>query len=608
MPPHSVTRGLPAEVDRSMVGAAQLVGFDTPNSNVISDWQGLPSDHPLSAIRPYMLRCGIRASLTVPLQGESGSIGGLSVADGAPRTWSADEIALTEAIGQQVGAAAERLRLITQIQEQALQVQGIINSVPEGVVLLSSDMRALLVNPPASEYLLDLANARLGDTLSHLGGRPLPELLDKPREGLWHEVELYEPAHRSFEVVVRPIEAGPAAGRWVMVMRDVTEEREAQRRVQRQEQLAVVGQLAAGIAHDFNNIMAVITLYSQVAQRTPDLPLETQERLRTVDQQARRAADLIQQILDFSRRSVLERHPLDMVPMLKEQVKLLERTLPESIQIELTYGPGDYTIHADPTRIQQVIINLALNARDAMPDGGRLHLSLERLQITQQSRLPLPEIEAGPWLRMTVSDTGTGISADSLPHIFEPFFTTKEVGKGTGLGLAQVYGIVKQHGGHIDLESQVGRGTTFTIYLPALPVPKLQPEEPGSRELTLGRGETVLVVEDNHATRQALVASLEMLNYQALEAGNGQDALSILKQRQSDISLVICDLVMPQMGGLELALSLMEVGSEAKVIIISGHPIQDDIDSLREQGVHTWLQKPIDLDQLAQVVARALQE
>jgi two-component system cell cycle sensor histidine kinase/response regulator CckA len=243
-----------------------------------------------------------------------------------------------------------------------------------------------------------------------------------------------------------------------------------------------------------------------------------------------------------------------------------------------------------------------------MPDGGRLHLSLERLQITQQSRLPLPEIEAGPWLRMTVSDTGTGISADSLPHIFEPFFTTKEVGKGTGLGLAQVYGIVKQHGGHIDLESQVGRGTTFTIYLPALPVPKLQPEEPGSRELTLGRGETVLVVEDNHATRQALVASLEMLNYQALEAGNGQDALSILKQRQSDISLVICDLVMPQMGGLELALSLMEVGSEAKVIIISGHPIQDDIDSLREQGVHTWLQKPIDLDQLAQVVARALQE
>jgi signal transduction histidine kinase len=183
---------------------------------------------------------------------------------------------------------------------------------------------------------------------------------------------------RSFEVIAKPIETAPKTSGWVLVVREVTQEREIQQRAQQQERLAAVGQLAAGIAHDFNNIMAVIVLYAKMSLRMQDLPPKVRERLETISRQARRATDLIQQILDFSRRAVLERRPMDLLPFLKEQVSLLERTLPESIKVELTYGSDEYTVEADPTRMQQMVMDLAVNARDAMPAGGKLHIDLRQ--------------------------------------------------------------------------------------------------------------------------------------------------------------------------------------------------------------------------------------
>jgi two-component system, cell cycle sensor histidine kinase and response regulator CckA len=244
--------------------------------------------------------------------------------------------------------------------------------------------------------------------------------------------------------------------------------RESERHTQQQERLAAVGQLAAGIAHDFNNIMAVIVLYTQMSLRMPDIPTQLRGRLQVVDQQAARATELIQQILDFCRRAVLEPRPMDLEPFLKEIVKLLERTIPENIKMELTYGADDYTVNADPTQMQQAVMNLVVNARDAMlpKGGGKLDIELDRLRMTRHQEPPLPKMEAREWVRVT--DTGIGIPPEALPHIFEPFSTTKEMGKGTGLGLAQVYGIVKQHKGHIDVATKVGGGTTFTLYLPTL--------------------------------------------------------------------------------------------------------------------------------------------
>ena len=387
-------------------------------------------------------------------------------------------------------AEGERELLLARIREQARQVQQIVDTVPEGMLLLDADLRVALANPLAREYLAILADANVGDTLTQLGGRPLAELLTSPPQGLWHEVEIDGPPHGVFEMIARPMEAGPENEGWVLVIRDVTREREIQQRIQQRDRLAAVGQLAAGIAHDFNNIMAVIVLYTHMALRRSDVPPKVRERLTTIDRQATRATDLVQQILDFSRRAVLERRPMDLVTFLKEQVSLLERTLPESIKIGLTYGMGEHMVNADPTRMQQVIMNLALNARDAMPEGGELHIGLERIGIEPGELSPLPEMEAGEWVRVTVTDTGTGIPPDVLPRIFEPFFTTRAP-LGTGLGLAQVYGIVKQHEGHVDVTTKVGEGTTFVFYLPALPVS--QPEEPRLSkmpDLLKGQGET----------------------------------------------------------------------------------------------------------------------
>jgi len=405
------------------------------------------------------------SALYVPIKIAGKTIGVMQLQSTRPDAYTQEDIDLLSALANVAAVAIENARLLEKTREQARQMQQTMDTVPEGVLLLGADSDILLVNPPAREYLAALTDAKSGDTLTHLGGRPLAELLTLPPKGLWHEVTT---DGRIFEVIARPIEADPTTGGWAMIIRDVTQEREIQQRVQQQERLAAVGQLAAGIAHDFNNILAVVVLYTQIVLRTSTLSAKSQERLQTIDHQAKRATDLIQQILDFGRRAVLERQALNLTHLLEEQAKMLTRTLPENIRLELTHGPDNYLIHADPTRMQQAIMNLALNARDAMPEGGVLRIRLDRTRVGKGEHPPLPEMPVGDWVQVTVSDSGTGIPPEALPHIYEPFFTTKEVGKGTGLGLSQVYGIIRQHEGYMDVKTETDQGTTFTLYLPAL--------------------------------------------------------------------------------------------------------------------------------------------
>jgi two-component system cell cycle sensor histidine kinase/response regulator CckA len=509
-------------------------------------------------------------------------------------------------ISERRQAEEERERLLVQIQEQAQRVEQIMDTVPEGVLMLNAAGRVVLANPVAERDLSVLADARAGDIIARLGDRPLAEFLTSPPKGLWHEIAMN---NKVFELIARPMENGPELKGWVMVINDVTHQREIEQRIQQQERLAAVGQLAAGIAHDFNNIMAAIVLYAQMSARMEELPAIVRNRMETINQQAQLASNLIQQILDFSRRAVLERQPLDLALLLKEHVRLLERTLPESIEVKLTYGPGEHLVHADPTRMQQMVTNLAINARDAMPGGGTLHIGLERIEVRPGESPPLPEMEPGEWIHVTVSDTGAGIPPDILPHIFEPFFTTKAP-LGSGLGLAQVHGIVGQHGGRIDVETHMGKGTTFTIYLPALLVHSSKPSGvPGPGELpTLptGKGETILVVEDNAVVRKALVESLELLNYRTREAMNGQEALAMLEQHSDDIDLLLSDVVMPGMGGMALLHALKERGLTVRVVMMTGHSLEKELDDLRAHGMIDWLPKPPELEQLAEVVPRAL--
>jgi two-component system cell cycle sensor histidine kinase/response regulator CckA len=503
-------------------------------------------------------------------------------------------------------AEEERELLLAQIREQAQRVQQIMDTVPEGVILMDTEHRTVLANPMGQRDLNTLAGAQVGDVLTHLGGCPLAEILTSPPKGLWHEVAL---GNRSFQIIARPIENGPVPKGWVLVIRDVTQQRETERRIQQQERLVAVGQLAAGIAHDFNNIMAVISLYAGMMLHTPGLPEKTYARLETVKQQAGRASSLIQQVLDFSRRAVLERGPIDMLIFLKEQSDLLRRTLPENIKIDLTYDKDEYVVRADPTRIQQAIVNLATNARDAMPEGGQLRIGLDRIHVQDRSSAPLPEMEIGDWVRVTVADTGTGIPPDVMEHIFDPFFTTKPPGQGTGLGLAQVYGIVKQHDGYIDVSTTVGEGTTLTLYLPALSMQQAETPPPRPQTLVAGQGQTILVIEDEVTTRRAIVDSLEPLGYQVLEAADGQKALAIFEQREGQIDLVLSDVVMPEMGGKALFRALKQRYPGVKVVLMSGHPLEEtEIETLLADGLTDWLPKPPSLEQLARVVAQALAE
>jgi len=392
------------------------------------------------------------------------------------------------------------------------------------------------------------------------------------------------------------------------VVTDVTEQREMQQQLEQQERLATVGQMAAGIAHDFNNILASIILSAELGLRETDTLPRNKSRMETVRQQGRRAADLVQQILDFSRKAILSRKHINLVSFMQELQQLLERTLPESIHLHLTYGADDYVVNADPTRIQQAIMNLAVNARDAMPEGGKLHFDLSHFYLRPGDTAPFYDMEPGVWVQLMVNDTGAGIPPEVLPHIYEPFFTTKGVGKGTGLGLSQVFGIVKQHKGHIDVESQVGSGTTFTIYLPALRAPDKELPKAQTEDITGGSGEVILVVEDDAVTRKALTDVLDSLNYQVLVAANGREALDVFEQHKDEIALVLSDLVMPEMGGLVLFQVLKRRYPAVRVVVLTGYPKDKDVTELQAAGVAGWLRKPVRLGKLAQAIAQALKE
>jgi PAS domain S-box-containing protein len=389
--------------------------------------------------------------------------------------------------------------------------------------------------------------------------------------------------------------------------------RRTQDQMVKQERLAVVGQMAAGVAHDFNNILAAITLYAQIVMRSADLPTHLHKRLGAIVAQSDRASSLIQQILDFSRRTVIARKSTALSSFLQQFVELLQHTLPETIQIHLeieSLRDGlDDVVDIDPSRIQQVLLNLALNARDAMPDGGELRIVLSRVDAdVEMPALISGSLAPGLWLRIDVSDTGTGISPQDLPHLFEPFFTTKEIGKGSGLGLSQAWGIVQQHEGEIDVTSQPGCGTTFSLYFPALAqeLPALALPETGTT--IHGHGELVLVVEDNAGVRTALVSALAQLGYQTLDAKNGQDAADLMHKEGDKVALILTDLIMPVMGGEDLIRTLRSQGWNQPVVVLSGQPLPaTEIERLHRYGHITWLLKPPALDQLILTLNKALE-
>jgi len=390
--------------------------------------------------------------------------------------------------------------------------------------------------------------------------------------------------------------------------RDLTDRLHLEAQLLQAQKMDAIGRLAGGVAHDFNNLLTIITSYSELALDSVVSGSPTQTRLQEILSAAHRAAELTRQLLAFSRQQPQALRVAELNPVIGGIVKTLHRLIGEDI--ELIFVPGEELgrIRLDPVQIEQILMNLASNSRDAMPQGGQLTIQTSDVQLEEQyvdrknAIIPL-----GRYAVLTVTDTGAGIPADHLSHVFEPFYTTKPSGKGTGLGLATVYGIVKQNHGFVWVYSEPGMGTTFKIYLPCVANQPVTPEIPQiTCEPVLRGNETVLLVEDEEALRRAAAEFLGLRGYTVLEARDGLDALSVTKNHGSTIHLAVTDVVMPHMSGGQLANELDTLRPETRVLFVSGYAGQTVLDHKVVNVENNFLQKPFTLTQLAQKVRAVL--
>jgi two-component system cell cycle sensor histidine kinase/response regulator CckA len=394
---------------------------------------------------------------------------------------------------------------------------------------------------------------------------------------------------------------------------DITERKQAeekmaalQEQLRQSQKLEAIGRLAGGIAHDFNNILAVIQGYSElclfkIAREDP-----MREDIETIKNAAKRAANLISQLLAFSRRQTMEMKVIDLNPFLQNIEKMLHRVIGEDVEIVMVLADDLGRVKVDPGQIEQIILNLAVNARDAMPSGGKLIIETANVTLAETYRQNSIELKPGHYVMTSMTDTGLGMAQKVKEQIFEPFFTTKEIGKGTGLGLSVVYGIVKQSGGHIGVDSQPGKGTTFRIYFPRMDGPAQEVED---KEVTglPGGNETILLVEDDEGVRKLTTRVLRKQGYKVLEASQGKEAFSLCVEQKVPIHLMVTDMVMPEITGVALARRLIQFYPEMKVLYMSGYT-SDWLalgDGNLGKGIE-FIRKPFTLDKLARKIREVL--
>ena len=485
---------------------------------------------------------------------------------------------------------------------------GLIRSLPDGRILAANAAAARITGFPGVAALLEVSVADLyadvgdrarviaaldrGETLQDL------EVQGRRRDGvlIWVSVN------------VRPVrDAGGRTLHYEWSLADITERRQLESQLRQAQKMEAVGQLAGGVAHDFNNLLTVIggRCYLMLGKLGPDDALRREVEL--VRGAAERAARLTHQLLAFSRKQVLEPRVLDLNETVTGIEPLLRRLIGEDIEISVTCGSELGRVKADAGQVEQVILNLSVNARDAMPQGGRLILETANVTLDERAARRAPDLAPGSYVVLSVTDSGHGMDAATRAQIFEPFFTTKEVGKGTGLGLATVYGIVKQSGGFIEVESEPGRGASFKVYLPRVEEAVAVPEPAKASGTRLRGSETVLLVEDDEFLRTFAREILTVQGYVVLEATSPRDALRIQAAHQGRINLLLTDVVMPEMNGRQLADHLKKARPDMAVLFMSGYTGA----ALSERGeaaefTGQLLQKPFTPDGLSRRVREVL--
>ena len=393
----------------------------------------------------------------------------------------------------------------------------------------------------------------------------------------------------------------------LVINTDMTETKKLESQFLRAQRLESIGTLASGIAHDLNNILSPILMSVDIL-RGGIKDADNLKVLSIIESSAERGAGIVKQVLTFARGVEGERVLLQPKHLLGELAKIMAQTFPRNLDIQPNYSHELWTVSGDATQLHQVLLNLCVNARDAMPEGGTLTINAENVEVDDHFASMNPGAQLGPHVVFRVSDTGMGMSPETMERIFDPFFTTKEVGKGTGLGLATVIGIVKSHGGFLSVQSEVGVGTTFRVFVPASRETRADAKREDLGELAGGKGELVLVVDDEMPIRDALVRTLNANGYQAYTAEDGSDALALYYERREEISVVVTDLSMGGMDGIQLVRALRKVNPNVRVIVSSGHFQKENTTILSALGVKQFLDKPYTADKLLRAVQTAMTE
>ncbi len=522
-------------------------------------------------------------------------------------------------VGQIQVVANELHKMLVQraAQERLRKLSGAVEQSPVSVVITDT--------AGAIEYVNPMFTRTTGFTLDEVRGRN-PRVLssgEKPPEDyadLWRTIQEgkvwqgeFHNRKKNGELYWETASISPirdSTGRithFVAVKEDVTKLRQLEAQYRQAQKLEAVGQLAGGVAHDFNNILAGFMMQLQLMQGNQALDEETQNSLDELQREAMRAVGLTRQLLMFSRRSVLVVTPLDLNEVVANLLKMLSRLIGENIDLTFTGKSGLSKVEADVGLLEQVLMNLVVNARDALPGGGRITMETQQFHFGRDEAVSDPLRREGHFVCLTVTDTGCGMDEDTQKHIFEPFFTTKEAGKGTGLGLATVHGIVAQHQGWVEVESAVGVGSTFRVLLPAL-AESVRSGDTEGMELPMLRGnETILLVEDEAAVRRLTSRVLRELGYRVHEAANGQEAMRVWGVHGGKFDLLLTDMVMPEgVTGLELAIQLQGIQPSLKVILSSGYSSEIFKSGAPTRAGLVYLQKPCEAKVLAAMMRNLL--